>query len=89
VRKSANSRRCKKPHQLKQGEDYNLTPNEFEALKATLDPARDGSREEKSDAASNAIRQLLVDRYHAHREKGLAGIQPYQRSGSNWMLAKS
>ena len=66
-------------HNLKKGEDYNLTPKEFETLTASLAETRSASRSAKTEAASQAVRELLLGRYRAYREKGLAGVEPYQR----------
>lgn len=64
---------------LKKPGDYNLTSKEFETLKSSLDSARSGSLEEKMETASTAIREIMLGRYRAYREGGLAGIDPYQR----------
>ncbi len=66
-------------YKLKKAKNYNLTLKEFEVLKASLDLARNGSLEEKTEAASKAIRVIMLGRYRAYRERGLAGIEPYQR----------
>ena len=66
-------------HNLKKGEDYNLTPQEFDTLTESLKATQNGSREEKTEAASKAIRELLLGRYRAYTKQGLAGIEPYQR----------
>jgi len=70
-------------HNLKKGEDYNLTPQEFTTLTASLKATKNASREEKTEAASKAIRELLLGRYRAYTKQGLAGIEPYKRGKKN------
>ena len=70
-------------HNLKKGEDYNLTPEEFTTLTASLKATQNASREEKTEAASKAIRELLLGRYRAYTKQGLAGIEPYKRGKKN------
>jgi hypothetical protein len=41
---------------------------------------RNADKGEQIRAASDVMRQILVDRYLAYRESGLDGIAPYQRS---------
>jgi hypothetical protein len=54
------------------GSDLNLSSKEIASLKEI---ASGGS-------ADAVVRSQLLDRYHAYRSKGLAGIAPYQRDGS-------
>ena len=77
-----------KLYKLKKGKDYNLTSEEYEILIANLDRGRGGSPTEKAEAASRAIQDLLLARYRDYREQGLAGIQPYQRSGKSVDIGK-
>jgi len=66
-------------HNLKKGEDYNLTAAEFETLTTSLIATQNGTREEKTEAASVAVRALLLGRYRAYIANGLNGIEPYLR----------
>jgi hypothetical protein len=66
-------------HNLKKGKDYNLTAEEYATLTASLVATQSGTREEKTEAASKAVRELLLGRYRAYVGNGLAGIEPYLR----------
>ena len=66
-------------HKLKKGEDYNLTAEEYATLTASLVATQNGTREEKTEAASEAVRELLLGRYRAYITSGLNGIEPYLR----------
>jgi len=55
------------------GEDLNLSSEEIAALHAAGKDA---------DAVQNKVHELLLARYRAYRAKGLAGIAPYARKGS-------
>lgn len=59
--------------------DFNVTQAEFEALRTSLEAAKNGTLEEKAQAASKAVQQLLIGRYRAYHERGLAGLEPYNR----------
>jgi hypothetical protein len=53
------------------GSQFNLSTEEFQALKAAS-PAQ-------PDAASEAYRKILLQRWQAYRKGGLKGIAPYDR----------
>jgi len=55
------------------GNDLNLSSEEIAALNAAGKDA---------GAVQNKVRELLLVRYQAYRAKGLAGIAPYARKGS-------
>jgi len=61
------------------GQDINLSTSElsaFEALRAELE-----GQPSVAEPVSRAVRRLLVRRFRSYRTSGLAGIEPYQRSG--------
>lgn len=62
------------------GKKLNLSDAEFKALVNRLEPHRRGDRATKTVAASEAMREILINRYHKYKEQGLAGIEAYQRS---------
>ena len=64
----------------KPGKDFNFSAAEYKLLKTTLNPVRNGSKAEKVEAASTAIRDILTARYNSYRTKGLEGIDSYERS---------
>lgn len=53
------------------GGQFNLSTEEFQALKATSSA--------QPDAASQAYRQILLQRWQAYRQSGLKGIKTYDR----------
>lgn len=53
------------------GSQFNLSTEEFQALKATSSA--------QPDAASQAYRQILLQRWQAYRQSGLKGIKTYDR----------
>ncbi len=59
----------------KPGGDLNLSAQEIETFQAL---AKQNASDEE---IVQAIKQLLLGRYRAYREKGLAGITPYARDG--------
>lgn len=61
----------------KAGETLNLSSGEIEALRG-LREGLDGSGS-VVDAVGGAVRKILLERYRAYRNQGLAGIAPYQR----------
>jgi hypothetical protein len=63
----------------KAGEDFNLSKSEFTAVKARLDAHRKSDRAGKIAAASDAIRDVLVERYKKYQADGLDGIDTFQR----------
>lgn len=63
----------------KAGEDFNFSASEFAAVKAKLDPHRKSDRSSKVEAASAAIRDVLIERYGSYQTAGLEGIEPFQR----------
>ncbi len=62
----------------KVGKDFNLSNEEVKALNAANASAK--SREARLQAASDALRNILVARYEAYQQQGLDGVAPYQRS---------
>lgn len=55
----------------KPGSQFNLSTEEFQTLKV--------ANPEQSDAASQAYRKILLQRWQAYRKSGLKGIAPYDR----------
>lgn len=53
------------------GSQFNLSTEEFQALQA--------ANPEQPDAASQAYRKILLQRWQAYRRSGLKGIAPYDR----------
>jgi len=62
------------------GKDFNFSNAEYALLRDNLAPHRNGNRSEKTAAASDAIRAILLNRYRTYRSSGLGGIDDYQRS---------
>lgn len=62
----------------KVGKKFNLSKAEVAELRRIGASAR--GRDARLEAASEAMRKILLDRYRAYRATGLAGVAPYQRS---------
>ena len=62
------------------GKKYNFSDSEYETLQNHLVPYRDSDRVAKTAAASDAIRALMLNRYHSYKTEGLEGIESYKRS---------
>ncbi len=73
-------REVEKLFSSKLGKEYNLSADEISMVQEMLKPYRDGTDAQKIDAASAAIRAVLLGRYNAYRARGIAGIEPYQRT---------
>lgn len=65
----------KKLAKAKPGSDFNLSSEEFALLNERLGGERD------AEAASAAYRDILIGRFNAYLEKGLAGVADYDRGG--------
>jgi hypothetical protein len=65
---------------VKPGKDFNLSNAEIAKVREILKPHRDGSKAQRIDAASDAMRAVLIGRYDAYRAGGIGGIESYQRS---------
>ena len=63
----------------KPGKDFNLSESEYTQLRARLDPHRSSDQAGKIAAASDAIRDILVERYNKYQAAGLDGIDAFQR----------
>lgn len=64
----------------KVGKDLNLSNDEYVLVQQMLKPHRNGTKAERIAAASDAMRAVLIGRYHAYRADGLGAIEGYQRS---------
>ena len=64
----------------KPGKTLNFSNDEFALIEKRLGPHRNASAAEKVDAASAVMREILLARYNAYRENGLAGVAGYDRS---------
>lgn len=56
------------------GKDLNFSDSEYAILQKTLGPQRDATDAERINAASEAMRTILINRYNAYRASGLQGI---------------
>jgi hypothetical protein len=61
------------------GEDVNLSKREISELEALRDKLKGQSS--IAEPVSRAVRRLLVRRFRSYSTLGLAGIEPYERSG--------
>ena len=64
----------------KLGKEFNLSAEEITRVNEILEPHRGASQAQMIEAASDAMRAVLVGRYNAYRANGLAGIAPYRRT---------
>jgi hypothetical protein len=65
----------------KTGKDLNLSKDEIRQIQSRAGKLkRDAPDSERLAVASGAMRDILIARYQAYQEKGLAGISPYARS---------
>lgn len=64
-------------------ERFNLSAADAELVEATLAPHRNGNADEKTAAASSAMRAILSRRYEAYLAQGLGGVVGYDRRGSS------
>ncbi len=63
------------------GKDLNLSKDEIAKIQSRAAKLkRDTPDTERLAVASDAMRDILISRYQAYQEKGLAGIEPYARS---------
>jgi len=58
----------------KPGSDYNFTDEEYASLKEKFKDAAALNREQRIDLASEALREVLINRHKMYLEKGLDGI---------------
>lgn len=65
----------KKLAEAKPGSDFNLSTEEFALLDERLGGEADAA------AASAVYRDILIGRFNAYQDKGVAGISPYDRGG--------
>jgi hypothetical protein len=63
------------------GSELNLSKAEIASFRALRSSHGDGSNAKVREAVAAAYRKALMARYRAYREKGLAGIAPYDRGG--------
>jgi hypothetical protein len=61
------------------GDSFNLSEQEIARFRALRGKHRSGADAATREAVAAAYREILLERYRAYREKGLAGIAPYQR----------
>jgi hypothetical protein len=61
------------------GSDFNLSREEIARFRKLAGQDSDGSNPAAREAVSAAYREVLLGRYRAYREKGLAGLAPYDR----------
>ncbi len=64
----------------KLGKHHNLDVEEQSVVEDIVAPYRNGTQAEKIEAASAAMRSILVSRFNAYREAGLDGVGAYDRS---------
>ena len=64
----------------KAGKKFNFSESEYVMLRKHLDPYRKSDRAAKIAAASDAMRALLLNRYHRYKAEGLEGLEGYKRS---------
>jgi hypothetical protein len=64
----------------KPGDDFNFSNSEYELLQQRLGRLRESSPAEQVEAASAAMREILIGRYHAYQADGLDGIADYSRA---------
>ena len=62
------------------GKDFNFSKDEYALLDKMLRPHRKATRSQHIQAASDAMRAILIGRYNAYRANGLGAIEGYQRS---------
>jgi hypothetical protein len=62
------------------GKDLNFSDSEYAILQKTLRPYRNATDAERINAASDAMRAILVNRYNDYRARGLQGVASYARS---------
>lgn len=67
------------------GDDLNLGPTDLAIINRVKQGRQRG--ETDLDLASRAVREVLKHRYREYRAKGLAGVEPYQRSRKNTVAA--
>ena len=65
---------------LKPGKDYNFSEREYSLLSNALASHRNSDESTRLSVASDAMRQILVERYRRYRASGLEGIEGYKRS---------
>ena len=65
--------------EAKPGSGDNLSEDEYRQLRAFLKPYENATDAEKVAAASDAMREILVNRYQAYRASGLDGVGKYTR----------
>ncbi len=61
------------------GASFNLSKEEIARFRALRGQHRSGTNAAAREAVAAAYREILLERYRAYREQGLAGIAPYQR----------
>lgn len=61
------------------GSDFNMSRQEIDRFRKSVAGHSDGADPAAREAVSAAYRELLLGRYRAYREKGLAGLAPYDR----------
>ncbi|MDH3989506.1 MAG: hypothetical protein OEV34_10275 [Gammaproteobacteria bacterium] len=66
----------------KPGKDFNLSESEYTKLKTKLDVHRKSDRASKISVASDAMRDILVERYNRYQAAGLDGIDVFHRPRS-------
>lgn len=64
----------------KRGKDFNFSDDEYAYITKELGGLKKSDQATQLAAASDVMRQILLDRYHAYRDGGLVGIAPYSRS---------
>ena len=64
----------------KVGKDFNLSNDEYALVQQMLKPHRKATRAQQIQAASDAMRAILIGRYNAYRASGLGAIEGYERS---------
>ena len=65
---------------LKPGKDYNFSEREYSWLSNELAKQRKSDEATRLSVASDAMRQVLIERYRRYRASGLEGIEGYRRS---------
>lgn len=70
----------KKLFKAKPGDDLNFSASEYALLKRKLSPYAGGVAASQIAAASDAIREILINRYRHYLQNGLEGIESYARS---------
>ncbi len=64
----------------KPGKTLNFNNAEYALLKERLAPYHNASAIEQVDAASSVLREIMLGRFTAYREKGINGVAVYDRS---------